>query len=61
VETDNVATAFSEALNFSIAHLARKWRHEVALEDFGEHIVDSVEEKVKKNWHNFFTAAPMHG
>ena len=40
----SVATAFSEALNFSYAYLARKCRHEVVLEGFGEHMVNSVEQ-----------------
>jgi len=39
-----VATAFSEALNFSFAHLARKCHHEVVLEGFGEHMLHSVEQ-----------------
>jgi len=34
-----VATAFSEALNFTYAHLARKCRHQVVLEGFGEQMI----------------------
>ena len=34
----SIATAFSKALTFSYAHLARKCRHEVVLEGFGEQL-----------------------
>ena len=40
----SVATAFSQALNFSYAHLARKCHREVLLEGFGEQMVYSVEQ-----------------
>ena len=87
----SIAIDFSKALKFSYTHLARKCRHEVVLEGFGEQMqmqqnadnccdvcalpqvslnnmlheltimVNAIDERERKNWHNLFMAAMRLG